>query len=139
MRYLKKNRILLVSLTLFVFINVGLYFFIYGFHSLIPFDKHDYFIWYHHYFVDQSSIDQPFNFFRAIDISDAPWYLRIASEGYPKNPQVVDISKKTIMDGLSYAYFPVYPLLLSFVNFLIQDIELTAFYVANLLLIVNFI
>jgi Gpi18-like mannosyltransferase len=70
---------------------------------------------------------------------DAQWYLKIADSGYPKNPTDTNMHKKESMDGLSYAFFPLYPSLLAIINVPIKNIELTAFLTSNLLLIANFI
>ncbi len=43
------------------------------------------------------------------------------------------------MDGLAYAFFPLYPFILSQVNLLFKDIERSAFLLTNILLILNYI
>ena len=42
------------------------------------------------------------------------------------------------MEGLTYAYFPLYPILLRTANVFFRNIELTAFVTANFLLVANF-
>ncbi len=132
------NRNFLSYLYLFVSINILLYSFVYRFHSIVPFDQLDYFFNAHHFFEDKRANFGEYSFLRSIGQYDAQWYLKIAVRGYPANPKIEDIEKKNVMDALTYAFAPLYPLVLYLTNYLINNIELTAFIVANLLLILNF-
>lgn len=126
----------------FIVFNILFYFFIFLFNSKIPFSKYDYTVNAHHYFADSRIKGGKFDFLRAVGQYDAQWYLKIANEGYPKNPTIIDMNidmnKKSLLDGLTYAFFPLYPLILAFVNFPIKNIELAAFIVSNVFMVVIF-
>lgn len=123
---------------IFIILNILLYFFIFFFNSKIPFSKFDYKVNAHHYFIDSRIKGVKFDFFRALGQWDAQWYLKIANEGYPRNPKNTDLNQKQVIDGLSYAFFPLYPIILSLVNFPIKNIELAAFITSNVLMAANF-
>jgi Gpi18-like mannosyltransferase len=123
----------------FIVLNILLYFYIFLFNQKIPFSRFDYTVNAHHYVSDQRINGGKFNFFRALGQYDAQWYLKIASEGYPKNPSNINLNQKNVLNGLSYAFFPFYPLVVSAVNFFIRNVEISAFFLSNLLMLVNFI
>ncbi|MBU3978902.1 glycosyltransferase family 39 protein, partial [Patescibacteria group bacterium] len=125
-------------LSIFIILNILLYLFIFLFNSKIPFSKFDYTKNAHHYLADPRIKGGEFNFLRAMGQYDAQWYLKIAEEGYPKNPTITDMNNKRTLDGITYAFFPLYPLILSFVNFPIKNIELTAFITSNLIMLAIF-
>jgi hypothetical protein len=108
-----------------------------GFHSVFPFDKVNYTQSSHHFLADARINDGPFVFLRALGQYDAQWYLRIATNGYPAHPTNINMQDKTAMDGLTYAFFPLYPLLIATVNVLLGNVELSAFLLSNLLIILN--
>src|SRR3989344_4143949 len=90
-----------ISLLAFVLINLALYIFIYIFGPTVEFARHNYFYNSHHYLEDLRAVDgSAFNFLRSLGQYDAQWYLKIAQEGYPKNPKVISIFNKQVMDGL---------------------------------------
>lgn len=138
MNFLLKNKFLTLGFLLFIFINILLYVFILGFHQTISFNKFNYSHNAHHYLKDPRINGGSFDFLRSLGQYDAQWYLKIASEGYPKNPKNTDINNKTTMNGLSFAFFPLYPLILHTSNYLFKNIELTAFAISNVFLILNF-
>ncbi len=138
MALIKKNKVLLLYLCFFILFNSVLYLFIQNFNQIIKFNRFNYQYSAHHYFQDERISGGSFNFLRALGQYDAQWYLKIASVGYPKNPQTREIRDKGAIDGLTYAFFPLYPLTLFLFNMLFGNIELTAFVVANLLLVLNF-
>lgn len=82
-------------------------------------------------------MDKEFSLINSLSQADAQWYLKIAEKGYPKNPRY-ETAKKDINSGLSYAFFPLYPLSLRAVNLAIENVELSAFLFANLMLLINF-
>lgn len=126
-------------LLVFILLNIFLYLFITAFHSKIGFNSYNYIYNSHHFFEDgRIKNEKNFNLLRALGQYDAQWYLKIASTGYPKYPQVSKIDDKSTMNGLTYAFFPLYPMILRLVDYLISNIELSAFLVSNILLIVNF-
>ncbi len=124
---------------IFLALNLLLYLFIYFFHGFYPFHEGNYIYNAHHFLEDPRIKGGEFNFLRALGQYDAQWYLKIASDGYPKNPSNVNIEDKSAMDGLTYAFFPLYPLTIALVNFFVNDIEGSAFILSNFLLMINFI
>ncbi|OGF98890.1 hypothetical protein A2153_00700 [Candidatus Gottesmanbacteria bacterium RBG_16_38_7b] len=132
MRHLKK------AVLIYFFINLFLYLYMWKYHYLVPFNESNYLYASHHYLLEDRSKGQ-FNFLRALGQFDAQWYLKIADSGYPENPTVIVMEDKTVMDGLTYAFFPLYPLILSVLNILFNNIEITAFIFTQVMLIANFI
>lgn len=130
-----KDRTFLESLGLFVFLNIFLYIFIVLFNSRVPFNEFNYLYNAHHYFDDSGE----FNLLRSIGQYDAQWYLGIASEGYPANLFLGDEKTQGPSETLSYAFFPLYPLLVRTFNNVLGGVELSAFIVANVLMIINFV
>ena len=108
-----------------------------GFHSVIPFNRTNYLSNSHHFLRDPRVDDGPFVFLRALGQYDAQWYLRIVTNGYPPHPTVTDIQDKSAMDGLTYAFFPLYPSLVAIANIIIGNVELSAFLISNLLIILD--
>lgn len=129
---------LIISFFLFAAINIFLYLFIIKFNPLFPFQKDNYIYNSHHYLKDPRINGSNFQFIRALGQYDAQWYLKIGDRGYPKNPKNINLDDKKTMDGLTYAFFPLYPLVLHVANYLFRNIELTAFVVSNIFLILNF-
>jgi hypothetical protein len=134
-----KDKKLWVGIVSVVLVNLVLYLFVFKFHGLLPFNKTVYKFSAHHYFKDSRIDGGEFNFLRSLGQEDAQWYLKIASEGYPKNPKIIDLNNKGVMDGLTYNFFPLYPTLIFLVNIPFKNVELAAFILANLLMIVNVI
>ena len=128
---------LFIFLEIFVILNVALYLFIIFFNNRIPFSSNDYFNNSHHYLEDTRISGKSFNLLNALGQEDAQWYLKIAVDGYPK-AKGIDLLQNHTMGNLTYAFFPLYPLLLWTSNIFLQNIELTAFVLANLLMIANF-
>ena len=121
-----KNIFFLKYLFLFIIINLGLYLFITQCNSWLPLEqsfhsqrKLDFFL------QDSRIVSQRFDLINNLAQYDAQWYLKIASQAYKNNQ-------------LSFAFFPLYPLLLGSVNYFLKNIVLTAFLLSNLLLIGNF-
>lgn len=127
------------SLLIFITINILLYLFIYFFNGFVLFNAYNYPHNAHHYLKDPRIENNKFDLLRALGQFDAQWYLKIGNEGYPKNPTNTNMADKYILDGLSYAFFPLYPLLLFLINIPFKNIELAAFISSNMLILVNFI
>ncbi len=117
--------------------SVCIYAVIAVFHSLLPFQYIIYLTDAHHFLVDPRIAGYPFDFLRALGQFDAQWYLRIAATGYPYHPIVTDMDDRTVMDGLTYAFFPLYPIIIAVLNTVIGKPELSAFIVSNVLIIVD--
>ena len=123
---------------IFIFINLSLYLYISKFHYLVPFRAGLYIYTAHHYLHDERLGTGGFKLLRALGQYDAQWYLRIADKGYPFKPTNANLEDKSVMNGLTYAFFPLYPLLLSILNYLVGSIELTAFIMSLSLLAAGF-
>lgn len=117
--------------------NLLLYSFITISHSWVGFDKLDYHYSAHHYFADPRYTDGKFNLVRALGIYDAQWYLKIAETSYPKHPANLKLGDKQDLDGLTYAFFPLFPVLIALVNNVVHNVELAALLTVNILGIVN--
>lgn len=134
-----RNEIYQGAFFAFLLLNLLLYLFIINFDKQIPFNKENYLNNFHHFFEDPRIKGGEFNFLNSLGQSDSQWYLKIATAGYPKNPSDVYFQGyKGSWEVLIYAFFPLYPIILYLFNFLFKNIELTAFVVANLLMILNF-
>jgi hypothetical protein len=134
------SRGLLKHTLLFTLFNLSLYLFIVFFHPVIPFNLTNYEFNSHHYLTDPRSVGKPFSLFSALAQFDAQWYLKIAGDGYrfiPGSP--ADIGNKSTLDNLTYAYFPLFPVLIRAASFIFSDLEISAFIVSNLLLLLNFV
>lgn len=129
---------LVVSFLFFLLLNSFIYLFIYSFNNKVEFNKYNYRVNSHHYTVDPRSIDKDFSFLSSLGQYDAQWYLKIAEVGYPSNPSKTNLKDKSVMDGLTYAFFPLYPLTLRTFNAIFKNIELSGFIFANFILILNF-
>ena len=120
------NKLFLTALISFILLNVILYAFINEYHSRVQFSDPDYYYAYQ-YFTDPRIYHGEFNFLRAMGTWDAQFYLSIADSGYPK-----------VYTRNHHAFFPFYPIFLNYFNILFDNIELTAFILANILLLLNF-
>ncbi|MCL5970769.1 MAG: glycosyltransferase family 39 protein, partial [Patescibacteria group bacterium] len=136
--FLSKNKKLLLGFLIFSFLNIFLYFFIINFNSKVKFHKFNYLYNAHHFLKDKRAEDGKFNFLRAMGQYDAQWYLKIAENGYPQNPGNINVQDKKIMGGLTYAFFPLYPIFFKAFNSFFKNVELSAFIFSNLFLIINF-
>ena len=128
---------LLFLLAAVIFSNIAIYAIMVEFHAALPFQRINYVYNSHHFLPDSRASDGPFDFLRALGQYDAQWYLKIAATGYPANPSVTSMADKAVMDGLTYAFFPLYPMLVATANLVIGNVELAAFVVSNLLIIAN--
>lgn len=138
MRYKVENKKLLYTFVVFSLINILLYLFINFFNKVIPFSRFDYIHNAHHYSQDiRIKNEKQFNFLDSLAQYDAQWYLKIAATGYPSHPTLIGNNEK-VMKGLTYAFFPLYPLIIGFFKIFFHNIELTTFLITNILLIINF-
>lgn len=133
MKKVLADRYFLTYLILFFLLNAGLYFFILKFNSRLPLESTFHYSRGIDHFIQDTRITQRrFNLLNALVQYDAQWYLKIASLAYP------DLSQLKTPSRLAYAFFPLYPLVLSLFNFLVDNILVTAFIVSNLILVANF-
>jgi Gpi18-like mannosyltransferase len=133
-----RTKYFFVTLSLFIVLQISIYLTIILFHQAIPFESTAYLYASHHYVLDARANGGAFSFLRSLGVWDAQWYLRIADAGYPSKALFDAHPDPRYMGALSYAFFPLYPILLAMVNFFVHNIELTAFVVANMLLLANF-
>ena len=128
---------LLFLLVAVVLSNGVLYAVTIEFHSVFPFQHSNYTLSSHHFLPDPRANGGSFVFLRALGQYDAQWYLKIAATGYPAHPSVTSLNDKSTMEGLAYAFFPLYPLLIATANVVIGNVELSAFLISNLFIILN--
>jgi Gpi18-like mannosyltransferase len=126
------------SLLFFCLTNIILYIFISLNYNLLPFQRTPYLYESHHYIQDDRVYGGAFNLIKALGNYDAQWYLRIANAGYPSKQEMITHRSPYEMEGLTYAFFPFYPLLVHIINLPFNQVEVTAFAFANLLLLINF-
>jgi hypothetical protein len=128
-----------VHLLLFFIFNLLLYLFIVFFNSALPFQKNNYISNAHHFLPDPRIQNQPFNLLSGLAQFDSQWYMKIAMDGYSYIPQLpLRIEDKTRMQNLIYAFFPLYPLLVFFLNSVLVNIQLSAFLISNFILLLGF-
>jgi hypothetical protein len=130
-RLLERN--FLRFLFIFILLNLVFYLFLIYFHSLLPLEPTFHFQRHLDHFLTHSQfITGKFDLLNNLAVYDAQWYLRLGVLGYPSLNDLNSVNK------LSYAYFPLYPLLLAGVNIMIKEIKISAFLLSNLLLVANF-
>lgn len=134
-----RDKVFRISLVFFVLLHILLYVFISTNYWRVPFATSSYLYESHHYVDDSRSNGGEFNFLRSLGVWDAQWYLRIADDGYPPREVFESYSDPRFMGGLTYAFFPFYPLILFLFNFVFRNIELSAFIVSNIILLANFV
>lgn len=126
---------ILIGLSILFATQILFYLNIIFYHQNRPFHLDNYRNNAHHYFTDprvlNGNIDkEKFDLIRGLGQFDAQWYLKIADQGYPAINN---------MGSLNYAFFPLYPILLAFLNIPLQKLEMSAFFLSNLFIAVNFI
>lgn len=131
------SKILIATLVFFT-LNISLYFFAAHFHRLFPFQADRYFIDSYHFLPDPGASQGKFNFLRSWGQYDAQWFLKIAQDGYPFRPPPPSPNTQPPSGGLTYAFFPLYPLLVKITDFFLSNVELSAFMASNLLLTASF-
>ncbi|HZE87734.1 MAG TPA: hypothetical protein VE090_06050 [Methylomirabilota bacterium] len=134
-----RSKSFFLSLIFFVLLNSILYSFIFFFNNKVAFNKRQYLLSAHHYYVDPRIDNKQFSLLRALGQYDAQIYLKIANSGYPTKALFSLPQTEKYIGSMTYAFSPFYPLLLSFLNFIFHNIELSAFIFANILLLINFL
>src|SRR3989344_7213280 len=131
-----KMKKLFLSLLLIILLNIFLNIWLILFNHKVP--KSDDYYTRHNYYIDERTSGGEFDLLRAWGQTDSQWYLRIAAKGYGKPTDLTLASQK--MEGLTYAFFPLYPLTIRlFAFFTNGNFELAAFILNNLLIITNFV
>lgn len=131
--------VLVKSLAVFLVINALFYFLVASFSYKLPFNKSNYLYNAHHFLPDKRVQGKDENLIRSLGQFDAQWYLKIASDGYSPNPSNRDLNDKATLDGLTWGFFPLYPLSIHFLNVVFRDIEFSAFLLSNILICLNFL
>lgn len=96
------------------------------FSNQVPFQQENYFNGSHHFIPDSRIGGHPFNLITNLAVWDAQWYLKIASSGYPHDPNPNLISDRKNMDVAVYAFFPLYPSLIALINASTQNVLVAA-------------
>jgi len=137
--HFKKHRRFFLALIIFILLNIFFYVFLVSFHNKFTFNKSAYLNRSYHFVVDGRISGRGFNLITALGQYDSQWYLKIADKGYPRNFSTTkSLEDKYLMKGLSYAFFPLYPLILSIFTKLLGNIEFSAFILSQALLVINF-
>src|SRR3989344_4165713 len=135
--FIRKHKKIFFLFSIFCALNVILFLFIYLYHGTILFKKVNY-LHSDHYVTDERILDGRYTFLRSLGVYDAQWYLKIADKGYPKDPNPLQLERLNEMEARSYAFFPAYPFTIKFFNIFIKNIEISAFTLAILYLVLNF-
>jgi len=130
-----RNRLFLQSLIVFILLNIALYAWMDNFNKIVPFSSLDYTKGAYHYEIDPRVNSGSFSLLNALGQYDSQWHLKIAGEGYQSHP----IKLKGIDKGVSYIFFPAFPIIVSVLNLMVKNLELSAFIVTNTLLLLNFL
>lgn len=133
-----KSRLFQYSLVFFICVNIFLYLFIFFFHGSIKFNAYNYIYSSHHFIDDNRLGGGNFTLVNGLGVWDAQWYIRIAEAGYPPLVLFDQYDDPHYMGGLSYAFFPLFPILVNLFYRLTGDIEIAGFIFANFFLLVNF-
>lgn len=128
-----------VFISIFIIFNLVLFVNILSFNSKVGFNRYNYDINAHKYTIDHRMEGKPFNLIESLGQFDAQWYLKIASEGYPKDLALLPQKDGGDVDRTTYAFFPLYPLIISSINIFVKNIELSAFTLSVLLIPINFL
>lgn len=134
-----KDKLFVRLFIIFVVLQLFLTGYMFFQHRTVPFDNVAYQYYSHHYVPDARIQGGDFSFLRALGVWDAQWYLRIADDGYPTKTVFDANQSPWFMGALTYAFFPLYPLLIAGLNFLIRNVELSAYLLGTMLLLANFI
>ncbi len=106
-------------------------------HKSVPFQITSHSNSFHHFLPDHRITQNKFFLPNALAQADSQWYLKIASDGYPRSPVLTTLADKKSMDYPSYAFFPLYPMLIRLVNQVVGDVEISAFILMIILLVSN--
>ena len=106
-----------------------------NFNKIVPFDSVNYTSGVYHYKIDPRINGGNFSLVNALGQYDSQWYLKIAGEGYQSHP----IKLRGIDKGVSYIIFPFFPIIIFALNLMVKNLELSAFIIANTLLLLNFL
>ncbi|MCL4366684.1 glycosyltransferase family 39 protein [Patescibacteria group bacterium] len=129
----------ILALVIFIILNLLLYSFILVSHKWLPINLFNYRYNSQHYIQDNRIKSEGFDLINSLAVWDAQWYLKIAVDGYPQNPTLQNYQDPNVMGGMSYGFFPLWPLLLRLANLFFPNIETAAFITTNLLIVINFI
>lgn len=132
------NRQFLLHLGLFCLLNSCLYLFMVTQHHLLPFSRFDYTYNAHRFLPDPRISGGQFQLLPALAQYDAQWYLKIAARGYSYFPGHQDVKEKSKMQNLTFAFFPLFPVVLKTINLVFNHLYFSAFLLTNLLLLLNF-
>ena len=132
-----KKKYFINGLIIFIVLQTFYYAFLMVSYQIDPFNKYLYSTGFH-YTQDPRQNDEPFNLINALSAWDGQWYMRIADTGYTTKTEISSHGKQILLDQYAYAFFPLYPYLVSFINLFIQNTLLSAFILDNILLVALF-
>jgi hypothetical protein len=139
LRVLAGDRRFWLHLLLFTLLNAVLYGWIVLEHRRVQFHRVNYTANAYHHIADPRITDPgAFRLLTALDQWDAQWFTRIADEGYRPYRGELGTTTEGRTEAYSYAFFPLYPLLLRAVNALVGAVETSAFLVTQVLLLAGF-
>ncbi len=129
------NRKFLVHFLIFILLNIIFFVNILLFNSKFEFNTLYYKTSAYHFFEDPRFLGGSFNLLNSLGQYDAQWYLKIASEGYPK----IENNLESVKERVDYAFFPLYPLLIKFFSLFLKDVSLSAFFLSIFFILINYI
>ncbi|MGH7203082.1 MAG: hypothetical protein ACREHC_01415 [Candidatus Levyibacteriota bacterium] len=129
--YFKIGLLIFIALQLFYYASLMVSY------QLLPFNKYLYGTGFH-YAADTRVSQGNFNLVNALSAWDGQWYYRIAKAGYTTKSEVAAHRNHAFLDQYAYAFFPLYPYSIAFINTIINNIAVSAFILSNIFLIALF-
>lgn len=127
----------LSGLIIFILLQLFYYVFLIAFHDIVPFNTYLYGTAFHYGNYSQQH-NSNFNLLNALSAWDSQWYLRIAHAGYTSSQEVAAHAGKAFYDQYAYAFLPLYPLSIFFIDFFLHNTLASAFILNNIILIAIF-
>ncbi|MCX8008521.1 MAG: glycosyltransferase family 39 protein [Patescibacteria group bacterium] len=93
-----------------------------NFNHLIPLQVNYAYNFEHRYFKNTTQTDNSKNLSKKLVVYDAHWYFKLATDGYIKPDKEDFINPKREPNILQFAFFPMYPFVLSFFHKIFQPI-----------------
>ncbi len=108
-------------------------------HARVPFHTLNYVFNAHHFMADPRMSGHHFSLVDSLDQYDVQWYMRIAAGGYPTHPASPDFQNRAQMQAVTYAFFPLYPLVLKAATLVIHPLPVAAFVTTLSLALLTFL
>jgi Gpi18-like mannosyltransferase len=128
-----------LSLLLAIILSLNLlkFFLYFKSNQFIPINWNNYILHSDHFEHDYRLTKGYFDFFQIQSPWDGQWYLFLGQRGYPEKPHDVSINGWTNPTRFTYAFFPLYPILLKINYLTIGNIYQSAFILTNIILIIT--